>query len=84
MRLSKLIWCRTFSVMSAILIAPLIFCSGCKKTVEEKREHGWFSFVISDSDTTHNVVDMSFLNKDIAGSSGFVKTENGHYQTGSC
>ena len=53
-----------------------------RKAPDEKREYGWFEFVIPDSDTTHNAVDMSFLNEEIAGSSGFVKVENGHFVDG--
>ena len=73
---------RTFSVVSLLLVALFMFSAACKKSPEEKREYGWFEFVISDSDTTRNAVDMSFLNEEIAGSSGFVKVENGHFVDG--
>jgi hypothetical protein len=68
-----------------VLILLLILLTGitsCKKSPAEIREHGWFSFVIPDSDTTHNVVDMSFLNNSIAGSSGFIKIRDGHFIDG--
>jgi len=70
--------------VSVLLIGLLSFLclTECRKAPDEIREHGWFSFVIPDSDTTHNIVDMSFLNKEIAGSSGFVKVVNGHFVDG--
>lgn len=69
-------------MMSSILIVLTIFTSSCKKSPGEKREYGWFEFVIPDSDTTHNSVDMSFLNSEIAGGSGYVKVEKGHFIDG--
>jgi hypothetical protein len=66
-----------------ICFSSFLFLTSCQKTPDEKREYGWFDFVIPDSDTTHNAVDMSFLNEKIAGGSGFVKVDNGHFVDGS-
>ena len=60
----------------------LLFIGACRETPDEKREYGWFDFVIPDSDTTHSAVDMSFLNNGAAGGSGFVRVENGHFIDG--
>ena len=68
--------------MSSILVAFFICISACKNTTDDQREYGWFDFVIPDSDTTHNEVDMSFLNEGIAGGSGFIRVENGHFVGG--
>jgi len=65
-----------------ICFSSILFLASCQKATEEKREYGWFDFVIPDSDTTHNAVDMSFLNKEVAGSSGFVRVDNGHFVDG--
>jgi hypothetical protein len=46
------------------------------------REYGWFDFVIPDYDTTHNVVDMSFLNEKEAGETGFISVRSGHFVIG--
>jgi len=60
-----------------ILVIP-----ACKNAPDENRAYGWFDFVIPDSDTTRNAVDMSFLNDGIAGSSGFVTVKEGHFVDG--
>lgn len=66
-----------------MLFFPVLFLmTGCKNGPSEIREHGSFSFVIPDTDTLHNDVDMSFLNSEAAGSSGFVKVMNGHFVDG--
>ena len=74
--------CRAFSVMSTVLLAMFVLFTACTKSPDKKLEYGWFDFVIPDSDTTHNAVDMSFLNEAVAGGSGFVKVKNGHFVDG--
>ncbi len=66
---------------ATILLVSLL-TSGCRNNQEEIRHYGWFDFAISDSDTIHNDVDMSFLNEKIAGSEGFVTTKDGHFIDG--
>jgi hypothetical protein len=79
----KIIYLRSARIVIIMTsVIALFIVSSCKQSPELKREHGWFSFVIPDSDTIHNVVDMSFLNTDVAGSSGFIKVENGHFVDG--
>ncbi len=70
------------TLLLMISFSALLSLKACQKSPEEAREYGWFDFVIPDSDTTHNAVDMSFLNEDIAGGSGFVKVDNGHFIDG--
>lgn len=82
MRRHNFLYLRALFVMPSLLIVLIIISAACKKSPEEKREYGWFEFVIPDSDTTRNAVDMSFLNEGIAGGSGFVKVENGHFVDG--
>ena len=66
-RYSSFAW----SALLLIISLSALFCfTACQKSPEEAREYGWFDFVIQDSDTTQNVVDMSFLNEGVAGSSG--------------
>ena len=60
----------------------VLFISACQKPPEETRAYGWFDFVIPDLDTTHSVVDMSFLNGGSAGGSGFVTLKDGHFADG--
>jgi hypothetical protein len=79
MRPYSFIYLRAFCIVIIILFT---FFTACQKAPVEKREYGWFEFVIPDSDTTHNIVDMSFLNEGVAGSSGFVKVDNGHFVDG--
>ncbi len=62
-----------------LLMFAVLSCNGSRSGVHE---YGWFSFVIPDSDTSHNVVDMSFLNNSVAGSAGYVRIENGHFVDG--
>ncbi len=80
MKRFRLIDAKTMVLLVSLI--TLLCLTECQKTPVEIREHGWFSFVIPDSDTTQNVVDMSFLNNEIAGASGFVKVENGHFVDG--
>jgi len=73
-----------FHSLPAFWIAvPILFliASSCQKP-DEIREYSWFDFVIPDSDTTRNAVDMSFLNEDIAGGSGFITIKDGHFVDG--
>jgi hypothetical protein len=65
-----------FASVSYILMMP-----ACQRT-DETREYGWFEFVIPDLDSTANVVDMSFLNSGIAGSSGHITIKDGHFADG--
>ena len=43
---------------------------------------GWFEFVIPGLDATQTPVDMSFLNPEPAGASGFARIEDGHFVDG--
>lgn len=70
----------TSRIMMFLLMALLF--SACQGTADEKRSYGWFDFVIPDSDTIHNEVDMSFLNERSAGSAGFVNVKDGHFADG--
>lgn len=54
----------------------------CQKQMAEKLEYGWFDFVIPDTDATQNTVDMSFLNEEPAGASGFITVRDGHFVDG--
>ena len=70
-------------VSMAILILTCSSLFSCEISSEQvTREYGWFDFVIPDYDTTHNVVDMSFLNEKEAGETGFISVRNGHFVTG--
>jgi len=66
-----------------LLVCTLLFLmtASCKKT-NETREYGWFEFVIPDLDSSATEVDMSFLNSEIAGSSGFITVKDGHFVDG--
>ena len=66
-------------ILAAALIVSLNSCNDSGSV----REHGWFDFVVQDLDTTSTVVDMSFLNSEPAGSSGFVTLKDGHFADGS-
>jgi hypothetical protein len=65
-----------------ISFLTVLFVTACRQAPDEKREYGWFDFVITDSDTTGNAVDMSFLNDGIAGGSGSVTVKDGHFVDG--
>jgi hypothetical protein len=74
-----------FSIGKFFIAISLLFVlviPACKNAPYESREYGWFNFVIPDSDTTKNIVDMSFLNEGIAGNSGFITVKNGHFVDG--
>ncbi len=68
--------------MLMLFFLALLFIAACQKSPVENREYGWFDFVIPDTDTTHNAVDMSFLNEGPAGGSGFVTVKEGHFIDG--
>lgn len=59
----------------------ILLITSCQRA-DETREYGWFDFVISDLDSSATVVDMSFLNSEIAGSSGFITVKDGHFING--
>ena len=65
-----------------MVLSMFISTSSCKKSKVEARTYGWFDFVIPDSDTSQNAVDMSFLNEKIAGGSGFIRVQDGHFVKG--
>jgi len=65
-----------------IFLLFILVIPACNNASDETRKYGWFDFVIPDSDTTRNAVDMSFLNDGIAGSSGFVTVKDGHFVDG--
>ena len=72
---------KMMGVFIVIIVCSLL--TSCDREGEEiTREHGWFNFVISDTDTLPNVVDMSFLNENEAGESGFIAVKEGHFVTG--
>ena len=62
-------------------ISLMLMMAACQVT-DDTREYGWFEFVIPDLDSTANVVDMSFLNPGIAGSSGYITLKDGHFADG--
>jgi len=81
MKLRNLISSQRISGVILILTCYSLF--SCETSSElMTREYGWFDFVIPDYDTTHNVVDMSFLNEKEAGETGFISVRNGHFVTG--
>ena len=61
---------------------PVLLLSSCMPKEERAPAYGWFDFVVSDLDTTANVINLSFLNEDVAGASGFVRVKEGHFVTG--
>ena len=74
-----------FSIRRSYILTSLLFVlfiSACQTEPVEKREYGWFDFVVPDLDTTVNVVDMSFLNIGDAGGSGFITLKDGHFADG--
>jgi len=64
-----------------ILMEVLILCvpGQCQVT---KDTPGWFEFVIPGLDATETPVDMSFLNPEPAGASGFVRIEDSYFVDG--
>jgi hypothetical protein len=71
--------CRYYFLLISIFIVLII--SSCQQA-DETREYGWFDFIVPDLDTTVTVVDMSFLNSEIAGSSGYITLIDGHFADG--
>ncbi len=74
----------TLKISSGVLLLILIvflLITSCQQA-DQTREYGWFDFVIPDLDTTETVVDMSFLNSEIAGSSGLITLKDGHFADG--
>lgn len=69
------------SVIIFSIIAFVILTS-CSKDKEEVPLHGWFDFVVSDLDTASNVIDLAFLNEEMAGESGYVTVQEGHFVNG--
>ncbi len=65
-------------LVSAIALMMITSCQQADQT----REYGWFEFVIPDLDSSATVVDMSFLNSEIAGSSGYITLKDGHFADG--
>lgn len=71
--------------LSRFVFVASVFCilimPACQRT-DEIREYGWFDFVIPDLDSSATVVDMSFLNSGIAGSTGHITLKDGHFADG--
>jgi hypothetical protein len=65
-----------------MIFASIALLSISCQRVDETRQYGWFDFVIPDLDTSATVVDMSFLNSEIAGSSGYITLKDGHFADG--
>jgi hypothetical protein len=74
---------RAYDSVLLLLIAMevLILCASANCQVT-KDTTGWFEFVIPGLDFTQTPVDMSFLNSEPAGSSGFVQIKDGHFVDG--
>ena len=68
-------------LFAVILMEVLILCSSVQSQVT-KDTPGWFEFVVPGFDALETSVDMSFLNPDPAGNSGFVRIENGKFLDG--
>ena len=66
----------------AVLLFILFISFGCHNDRTEPLTYGWFDFVIPDLDTTHNAVDMSFLNPSPAGAQGWVTVKDSHFVDG--
>ena len=67
---------------TSIGLLMILIMTGCTNVADETREYGWFEFVIPDLDSTVNVTDMSFLNEEVAGESGFITVKDGHFIDG--
>jgi len=65
-----------------ILGSLFLILDSCDQAVHEIPEYGWFNFKVSDLDTSANVIDLSFLNEDNAGESGFITVRDGHFVDG--
>ncbi|MBG0858902.1 MAG: hypothetical protein IQL11_05320 [Bacteroidales bacterium] len=68
-----------FLLLTSISFSLLI--TACRQN-DKAREYGWFDFTIPDLDSSATVVDMSFLNQGIAGSSGCITVKDGHFADG--
>jgi len=69
---------RFLLLICSVIVISITSCNG----TNEVREYGWFDFVIPDLDTSATVIDMSFLNSEIAGSSGYITVKDGHFADG--
>jgi len=57
--------------------------SSCNKPLEEiPRSYEWFEFAMTKLDTPQTAVDMSFLNPEPAGASGYITVKDGHFADG--
>ena len=63
------------------IMEVLILCASAQCQVT-KDTPGWFEFVIPGLDATQTPVDMSFLNPEPAGASGFVRIQDDHFVDG--
>ncbi len=79
--MKKILHLSSGSYLPVICIMITLLITSCAKT-DQTREYGWFEFVIPDLDTSATVVDMSFLNPEVAGSSGFITVRDGHFIDG--
>ena len=73
--------CRRINLLMAILMEVLILCASVQGQVS-KDTPGWFEFVVPGLDASQTPVDMSFLNRNPAGDSGFVQVEGSHFVDG--
>lgn len=64
------------------IILTLVLLYSCAGSPDENREYGWIPFTVLDLDTAENAVDMSFLNSEAAGESGFITVKDGHFIDG--
>lgn len=80
MTASKFLFFKKSGFLVSVLFVGLL--SNCMQKELEEPEYGWFDFAVSDLDTAHNLIDLSFLNEDLAGESGFVTVQDGHFEDG--
>lgn len=71
-----------YSSIVLLISASMLFLATSCQSTNQTREYGWFDFVIPDLDSSATVVDMSFLNSEIAGSSGYITLKDGHFADG--
>ncbi len=69
------------SFLMLIFVSVVLMMTACQQT-DQTREYGWFDFVIPDLDSSATAADMSFLNSEVAGSSGFITVKDGHFIDG--
>ena len=73
-----------FIVLSIIVLSTLLLRNYCSKPGDIPDDKSdWFEFPMSDLDTTVSAVDMSFLNPEEAGKSGFVTVNGSYFEDGS-